>query len=97
MNIVRTYTRRQVSTATEAPVRPRPACADEDPELFFPTGNDPAALEQFAEAKAVCARCPLTARCLQTALERNEAGVWGGTDEQTRRLIKIRALHGAAA
>ncbi|MGH3981118.1 MAG: WhiB family transcriptional regulator, partial [Pseudonocardiaceae bacterium] len=35
------------------------ACRDEDPELFFPVGDDGPALVQIAAAKTVCARCPV--------------------------------------
>lgn len=73
--------------------RPRAACADEDPELFFPIGDSGPALLQEGEAKAVCRRCPLIERCLQGALERNESdGVWGGLSEKERRSLKRRAV-----
>ncbi|MGW7130048.1 WhiB family transcriptional regulator [Streptomyces bobili] len=87
--IVRSHAYAPVST--EAPVRPRAACTDEDPELFFPIGNTGPALLQIEEAKAVCRRCPLMESCLQGALERNELGVWGCTDEDERRRMKRRA------
>jgi WhiB family redox-sensing transcriptional regulator len=88
--IVRTHSYAPVST--DVPVRSRPACADEDPELFFPVGNTGPALLQIEEAKSVCRRgCPLIESCLQDALKRNELGVWGGTDEDERRRIKRRA------
>ncbi|MGW7821892.1 WhiB family transcriptional regulator [Streptomyces puniciscabiei] len=87
--IVRTHAYAPVST--DAPERPRAACAGEDPELFFPIGNTGPALLQIEEAKAVCRRCPLMESCLEGALERNELGVWGGTDEDDRRRMKRRA------
>ncbi|MFI1568353.1 WhiB family transcriptional regulator [Streptomyces sp. NPDC020490] len=88
--LVRTHAYAPVST--DAPERLRPACADEDPELFFPIGNTGPALLQIEEAKAVCRRgCPLLESCLEGALERNELGVWGGTDEDDRRRMKRRA------
>ncbi|MGW7367981.1 WhiB family transcriptional regulator [Streptomyces sp. NPDC054841] len=74
------------------PVRPRPACADEDPELFFPIGNTGPALLQIEEAKAFCRRCPLIESCLQGTLERGDNfGVWGGLSEDERRALKRRA------
>ncbi|WP_327349024.1 WhiB family transcriptional regulator [Streptomyces europaeiscabiei] len=88
--VVRSHAYAPVST--DAPDRPRAACVDEDPELFFPIGNTGPALLQIEEAKAVCRRgCPLMESCLQGALERNELGVWGGTDEDDRRRMKRRA------
>ncbi|MGQ7754853.1 WhiB family transcriptional regulator (plasmid) [Streptomyces sp. WC2508] len=83
--------------STAAPAKPRPACADEDPELFFPIGNTGPALLQIEEAKAVCRRCPLMESCLQGALDRTESGVWGGTDEADRRRMKRRAARQRAA
>lgn len=36
-------------------------------------------LQDIAQAKQVCARCPVMAPCLEGALERREpGGVWGG-------------------
>ncbi|CAL9668820.1 WhiB family transcriptional regulator [Streptomyces sp. enrichment culture] len=94
IGLVRTHAYGPVST--DAPERPRPACADEDPELFFPVGTTGPALVQIAEAKAVCRRCPLMQSCLDTALQRGEQGVWGGTDEDDRRRIKRRLARRAA-
>ncbi|WP_329391499.1 WhiB family transcriptional regulator (plasmid) [Streptomyces sp. NBC_01351] len=72
--------------------RPRPACAETDPELHFPNGNTGPALLQIEEAKAVCRSCPLMESCLQGALDRNEHyGVWGGLSEDERRALKRRA------
>ncbi|OBQ52365.1 WhiB family transcriptional regulator [Streptomyces sp. H-KF8] len=89
--MVRTPYYGAVSTAA-APEHPGAACADEDPELFFPIGDSGPALIQEEEAKAVCRRCPLMESCLQGALERNEAaGVWGGLSEKERRSLKRRA------
>ncbi|RNG31101.1 WhiB family transcriptional regulator [Streptomyces botrytidirepellens] len=83
------YDHSAVSTA--APTRPRPVCADEDPELFFPIGNTGPALLQIEEAKAVCRGCPLMDSCLQGALERGEAfGVWGAMSEDERHAIRRR-------
>lgn len=71
--------------------RLKAACREEDPELFFPVGNTGPALLQVEEAKAVCARCPVTDECLQWALETHQdAGVWGGTGEDERRAMRRR-------
>ncbi|WP_078907562.1 WhiB family transcriptional regulator [Streptomyces stelliscabiei] len=94
--VVRSHAYAPVST--EAPDRPRPACAEEDPELFFPIGDTGPALLQIEEAKAVCRRgCPLIESCLQGALDRNESGVWGGMSEKERRSLKRRAARERAA
>ncbi len=71
--------------------RHRAACRNEDPELFFPVGNSGPALQQLAEAKAVCHRCHVAATCLAWALETGQdAGVWGGLSEDERRALKGR-------
>lgn len=61
------------------------ACAGEDPEMFFPMGNQGPALAAVAAAKRVCARCPVTPECLDWALSNGQtSGVWGGTCEKER-------------
>ena len=61
------------------------ACQDTDPDLFFPIAAAGPALRQIAEAKAICARCPVLTDCLNYALETSQdTGVWGGTSEEER-------------
>jgi WhiB family redox-sensing transcriptional regulator len=61
------------------------ACAGEDPELFFPVGTTGPALRDVADAKRVCARCPVDRQCLAYALALGPtSGVWGGTCEEER-------------
>ena len=68
------------------------ACRGEDPELFFPVGTTGPALLQLADAKRVCARCPVQSACLQWALLTGmEHGVWGGMSEDERRVLRRRA------
>lgn len=63
------------------------ACRHAEAELFFPPGRDDAATEQIAEAKAVCARCPVCRECLEFAMARRQRdGIWGGLTDQERRL-----------
>jgi WhiB family transcriptional regulator, redox-sensing transcriptional regulator len=63
----------------------RAACRHEDPELFFPVGTTGPALDQLAEAKTVCHRCPVAADCLAWALDTGQRhGVWGGLGEDER-------------
>ena len=62
-------------------------CRQTDPAAFFPEKGG-----SNREAKAVCARCPVTAECLEYALERDERfGIWGGLSEQERRRLKVAA------
>jgi WhiB family transcriptional regulator, redox-sensing transcriptional regulator len=67
----------------------RARCLDQDPELFFPIGTTGLALDQIEDAKAVCLRCEVRTQCLAWALETaQDAGVWGGTSEEERRIIR---------
>jgi WhiB family redox-sensing transcriptional regulator len=67
-------------------------CTDEDPELFFPTGETGPALAQIEQAKNVCRRCPVTEECLRWALDTGvDSGVWGGMSEVERRELKRRS------
>ena len=51
--------------------------------LFF--SDEPVAT---ARAKAICGKCPLSAACLEGALERAEPwGVWGGQLIETGRIV----------
>jgi WhiB family redox-sensing transcriptional regulator len=65
--------------------RDRAACCAVDPELFFPVGSTGPALDQLADAKSVCHRCPVVGDCLAWALDTGQrAGVWGGLGEAER-------------
>ena len=65
------------------------ACIGEDPELFFPIGTSPPAADQAFRAKAVCRSCPVRSPCLEWSLVTfQDAGVWGGLDEEERREIR---------
>lgn len=58
-----------------------------DPELFFPLGESGPAARQIADAKAICAQCPVAAQCRDWALRTGEPdGIWGGTTPEERRL-----------
>ncbi len=70
-------------------------CRNEDPELFFPIGTTGPAASQVDQAKIVCSSCSVVDPCLEWALQTGQdAGVWGGTSEDERRMLKRR---GAAA
>lgn len=61
------------------------ACKDADTSLFFAERGQN---RQVAEAKAICAACPVVHDCLTEALKiADMPGVWGGlTFEQRKRL-----------
>ena len=59
--------------------------------LFFPIGQTGEAEVQIARAKKVCVTCPVRQQCLEFAITTNqEYGVWGGADEEERRVIRRR-------
>ncbi|MEU9410144.1 WhiB family transcriptional regulator [Streptomyces sp. NPDC048281] len=75
--------------------RERGACLRVDPELFFPPGSGTLTHVQIDDAKAVCRRCPVLEQCLGWAMEFGPVeGVWGGTTESERRLMRGRAVQG---
>lgn len=64
-----------------------------DPELFFPVSETGTAHRQVAQAKAVCARCPVARQCLDWAVRTGEPeGIWGGTTPGERRRLRRRRL-----
>lgn len=69
--------------------RDQAACRHTDPHLFFPLGSTGAAVGHVQAAKAVCRSCPVQGPCLEFALESNqEAGIWGGKNEDERRMLR---------
>lgn len=71
------------------------ACRDSDLDLFF--GTDP---NSIAEAKRVCASCPLEIRktCLDYAITTPERyGVWGGFSADERKKERLRRMRGYPA
>ena len=65
------------------------ACRQADPELFFPIGATGMAQADIQRAKAICASCPVRRPCLIYALATGqEFGIWGGRDENERRLLR---------
>ncbi|HEY7477028.1 MAG TPA: WhiB family transcriptional regulator [Actinomycetota bacterium] len=76
----------------------RARCIDEDPELFFPVGSSAPAVRQVTLAKQVCRGCTVRSDCLEWALVTcQDAGVWGGLDEEERREIRRARRRAAAA
>ena len=67
--------------------RQHAACRGLDPDIFYPVSEDDA-----AEAKAICAQCPVRQACLEYAhANRERDGIWGGaTEKERRRIIRQR-------
>lgn len=67
------------------PWRERAACRGRTDVDFYPHRGDTASVRA---AKAVCARCPVQAECLEYAMHDEGAfpfGIWGGTSARQRR------------
>ena len=62
-------------------------CAIDDPEILNIFFNDEEnGIDYTDAAKEICSECPVRRQCLQFALDTEERfGVWGGSDETTRR------------
>ena len=60
-------------------------CTQFDPDLWFPDRGQPA-----AQAKQICASCPVVDQCLAYAVGYPEQlpGVWGGLAERERQALR---------
>lgn len=59
------------------------ACRGMDPEQWFPLGDG-------AQARAVCARCPVADQCLAWAVQVGaDHGIFGGLDADDRRALRL--------
>lgn len=80
-----------VSRYDDGEWREQALCRDVDTEVFFPIGSGPRAMEVADVAKAICATCPVQVQCLRFAVATNQQyGIWGGCDEEERRMIRRR-------
>ena len=68
---------------TEGRWQDHAACRGLDTMLFYPGQG-----ESTAEAKAVCATCPVQTQCAEHGLAFERFGIWGATSERERRAIR---------
>lgn len=72
----------------------RALCRGADANLFFPPQSPELKEERLAreaQAKEICARCPVRRECLAFALATREPhGIWGGLNEVERRQLQTR-------
>jgi WhiB family redox-sensing transcriptional regulator len=101
---------RAAGLAVQPGVEPRPrrrlavvlaaaACREADPDLFFRPDAEHVTdrLRREAQAKAICAGCPVRQACLAWALDTGQAfGIWGGADEDERRAMLRQAARRAS-
>jgi WhiB family redox-sensing transcriptional regulator len=68
---------------------PAKACADVNPEVFFPSAHGLSAKLAIGRAKAICRRCPLREECAEWAIATEQGyGVFGGTTPNERAVIR---------
>ncbi len=75
-----------------------PACAGTDPEIFYAeeaynqdgTKLISAVYKYESQAKEICRSCPLISKCLAYAIDNYEMGIWGGTNERERTVLRSR-------
>jgi hypothetical protein len=79
-----------------------PPCSETFPDAFFTEEKNEtrvmrngkervqtwARYDYEKEAKAICAECPYKARCLEYAINNHEQGIWGGTTERQRNVLR---------
>lgn len=72
------------------------ACLHADPDLFFPISSAGRAAAQIAEAKAICAQCPVIRDCLAFTRENPWlSGIWAGTTAEDRQRARRRQQRAA--
>jgi len=70
---------------TPGPWSEAAACRGLDPAIWYPTRPD---ADEAERAKRFCRTCVVQEPCLDLALTNREPfGVWGGVDEEGRRLL----------
>jgi len=70
------------------------ACADEDPDTFFPAPSDRWGIQ---DAKNICASCEFIDPCFAYAVkEPSLQGIWGGTTQRQRESFRGRARRQAS-
>ena len=65
-------------------------CVDQPDLAWFPDEEPDTAP---AELKALCAQCPLQAKCLADAVAFEASGIWAGTTTRERQLLYGLTIH----
>lgn len=69
----------------------RGACVGEDPKYWMSTSEEETTneiRENVQIAVQICRKCPVQSKCLSHAMEYLEVGVWGGTTDIQRGLMR---------
>jgi len=75
--------------------RPNPpkggSCVGRDTDLWYPIGqNEKRHVTNGSVAMQVCHQCPVQLECLVYGLGWERFGIWGGTSEHGRKLIRAK-------
>jgi len=67
------------------------SCGKEDPKYWMSTPEDESTkdiCENVKIAVGICGKCPVQTTCLSHALRYHEVGIWGGTTDIQRGLMR---------
>jgi WhiB family redox-sensing transcriptional regulator len=64
------------------------ACRNQSTANFFILRGDPQQRVKRIEAYQICKGCPVQRECLDYAIINHELGIWGGTTDRERRIIR---------
>lgn len=68
-----------------------PLCVHYPPDMFFADLDDEARINSaylINEAKKICYKCPYQLECLTFAVQEGVVGIWGGTSQRQRTLMR---------
>jgi WhiB family redox-sensing transcriptional regulator len=60
------------------------ACAEADPEVFFPKNE---AKKLYEVSVKYCDKCPVYSECLKYAVDSGQEGIWAGTTTLMRKTL----------
>lgn len=64
------------------------ACVGKTDLFFSPAHKTREVIAKEKEAIFICEPCPIRKQCLEWALHHEQYGIWGGTTEWQRRVIR---------
>ena len=66
-----------------------PSCAEVGGDFWFPEKADGSMnTVEMVMAKSICRTCPHKAECAEWGIVKERFGIWGGTTENERRVIR---------
>jgi WhiB family redox-sensing transcriptional regulator len=68
-----------------------PSCASVGGDFWFPERSDNSSNSaEMVIAKSICGQCIHKTECAEWGLKKERFGIWGGTSEYERRLLRRR-------